>query len=51
MILKSGKRFSEKIMLQRIEHDPEKREPHFRKDHASVKCPGRVLTRPGAIVL
>jgi hypothetical protein len=37
MILKSGYRFSEKIMLQRMEHDPEKWEPVFRKGHAPVK--------------
>jgi hypothetical protein len=31
MILKSGNRFSEKIMLQQIEHDPEKWEPFSEK--------------------
>jgi len=38
MIRKSGNRFSEKIMLNKIEHDPEKWEPVFRKDHAQLKC-------------
>jgi hypothetical protein len=37
MIPKSGNRFSEKIMLQQIEHDPEKRKPVFGKDHAPAK--------------
>jgi len=34
MILKSGTRFSEKIMLKQEEHDPEKWDPIFGKDHA-----------------
>jgi hypothetical protein len=38
MIRKSGYRFSEKIMLnKKIEHDPEKWLPVFRKDHAQQK--------------
>jgi hypothetical protein len=34
MIPKSGYRFSEKIMLRQLEHDPEKWVPVFGKDHA-----------------
>jgi hypothetical protein len=34
MIPKSGYRFSEKIMLQNNEHDPEKWVPVFGEDHA-----------------
>jgi hypothetical protein len=36
MIPKSGHRFSEKIMLRQIEHDPEKWTPVFGKDHAQA---------------
>jgi len=38
MIRKSGSRFSEKIMLQQTEHDPEKWKPVFRKDHLKLKA-------------
>jgi hypothetical protein len=37
MIRKSGSRFSEKIMLHKKEHDPEKWKPVFRKDHVPLK--------------
>jgi hypothetical protein len=37
MIRKSGRRFSEKIMLKQ-KHDPEKWTPVFRKDHAQTKA-------------
>jgi hypothetical protein len=37
MIPKSGYRFSERIMLQQKEHDPEKWIPVFGKDHAPTK--------------
>jgi hypothetical protein len=36
MTRKSGYRFSEKIMLKQLEHDPEKWIPVFRKDHAQA---------------
>jgi hypothetical protein len=36
MIPKSGFRFSEKILLKKIEHDPEKWTPVFGKDHAQI---------------
>jgi hypothetical protein len=41
MIPKSGCRFSEKIMLQQLEHDPEKWMPVFGKDHAPATSLGR----------
>jgi len=34
MIPKSGGRFSDKIMLKKKEHDPEKWRPVFGQDHA-----------------
>jgi hypothetical protein len=37
MIPKSGHRFSDKIMLKRNEHDPEKWAPVFGQDHAQAK--------------
>jgi hypothetical protein len=37
MIPKSGYRFSEKIMLGQLEHDPEKWVPVFGEDHAPPK--------------
>ena len=41
MIPKSGNRFSDKIMLQQKEHDPEKWESVFGRDHAPTK--GRAM--------
>jgi hypothetical protein len=32
-------------MLVALEHDPEKWNPVFRKDHAPLKCPELVLPR------
>jgi hypothetical protein len=36
MIPKSGNRFSEKIVLKRKGHDPEKWKPVFGQDHAQT---------------
>jgi hypothetical protein len=47
-----GYRFSEKIMLkQKLEHDPEKWTPVFRKDHAQTKTWSAMLIEPQLVPL
>jgi hypothetical protein len=49
MSRKSGHRFSEKLMLHHIEHEPEKWSPLFRKDHAPSNIWSAMTIQPNPI--